>query len=233
MPVALDLYCKAGGAARGIAAAGFTVIGVDIEPQPNYPYQFIQADVLDLGPAWLSGFDFIWASPPCLDNTSLRNAPNAKKHRDLIAPTRKLLKATGKPYCIENVDSPRARKRLRNPTRLCGTMFNLYIHAAAKPGLAKRTFELRRHRLFETNFPLEPISCNHALPVVGVYGGHVRTRSAAVGGRVSGDFQGEDRPKLAAQALGLPEGCMTMEEYSNAIPPAMAEWIAMQVPHNG
>ena len=39
----IDLYCGAGGAARGYTDAGFEVIGVDLHPQPNYPYEFVQA----------------------------------------------------------------------------------------------------------------------------------------------------------------------------------------------
>lgn len=248
-PLALDLYCKAGGSARGLVAAGFDVVGIDIEAQPNYPYRFLRADALHVlksllagGPIdaghrdgrwhfWLRDFSYIWASPPCLDNTSLRSAPGAKRHKDLIAPTRRLLQQTGLPWTIENVESPRARKRLRDPFRLCGTMFGLGVtievdNEFAPLGYIQKRYELRRHRLFETNFEVPPSICQHTkLPVIGIYGAHCRCRSRKHGGRGTADFVGYSHNDLASGALGIPPGEMTLDELSNAIPPAYAKWI--------
>lgn len=225
-PRALDLFCKAGGAARGLAAAGFDVTGIDIEPQPNYPYAFHQMDALsgDGHPDWigyLRSFDFIWASPPCLANTPLRHAPNAKKHKDLIPETRAMLRKAGVMYVIENVPGA----PLENPITLCGSMFHLNVNINGK------RFDLRRHRKFETseNFTLGQPLCYHtAHAVIGIYGGHVRCRAKRHGGRGTREiwYGYYDIGSLAAEALGLPHGCMTMDEYSNAIPPAYAEWIA-------
>jgi DNA (cytosine-5)-methyltransferase 1 len=81
-PRLLDLFCGAGGCSVGYARAGFEVVGVDIKPQVNYPYGFIQADALDVlrtgavpparvggsmwtRPGWTEDFDAIHASPPC------------------------------------------------------------------------------------------------------------------------------------------------------------------------
>ena len=135
----LDLFCGAGGAAMGYHRSGFAVTGVDIKPQPNYPFEFLQADVLDLKVEFLRSFDAIHASPPCQAYSDLakRNG-NAHEWPDLVGPVRKLLICTGKPWVIENVEgSP-----LRDPILLCGTMFP----------------ELRviRHRLFELNFDVVP-----------------------------------------------------------------------------
>ena len=168
---ALDLFSGAGGATRGLMDAGFHVVGVDHHPQPRYcGAAFVQADALDyLATAALAHFDFIWASPPCQKFTSMRHAPGTKAHLDLIAPTRELLKRSGKPYCIENV----VGAPLIDPVVLCGTMFGLRTPDEA---------ELRRHRLFETSFLLLTPPCQHGKgPVVGVYGAHVRDRRRAAG----------------------------------------------------
>lgn len=142
-PMALDLYCCQGGASAGLDAAGFQVVGVDIAPQPNYPFPFIRADAITALPA---GFDFIWASPPCQAH-SLAQRIQKNDHPDLIEPTRAMLTASGIPYCIENV----VGAPLIDPIMLCGSMFNL------------RTY---RHRLFECSFPIEaPKHPAHAAPV--------------------------------------------------------------------
>lgn len=249
-PVALDLFCKAGGAARGLYAAGFSVIGVDIVRQPRYPYRFLQADALytlrclmglerppelsatgqpvTLYGHTLKNFSFIWASPPCQKFTSLRHAKGAKgdAHPDLISPLRPLLESTGLPWAMENVEG--AGFAMRSPTMLCGSQFKLGVTFRETPldDDCGERWELRRHRLIETNFPLPTMPCTHSGHVIGVYGGHVRCRAAAHGGRKTKDFDGLDKGALAAIALGLPEGSMTMDEYSNAVPPAYARHVA-------
>jgi DNA (cytosine-5)-methyltransferase 1 len=104
-PRILDLYCGAGGVARGLMQAGFSVVGVDILPQPRYPGdEFIQADALKyLATADLSGFSFVWSSPPCQAYSAVSRAPGKHRDADLVAPTREALKRTGLPYVIENV----------------------------------------------------------------------------------------------------------------------------------
>jgi DNA (cytosine-5)-methyltransferase 1 len=99
---ALDLFCGAGGATRGLMQAGFHVTGVDILPQPRYCGDvFVKADALEyLATADLSRYVFIWASPICQRKTVMRYAPNAKgdAHPDLITPTRRALIEIGKPW---------------------------------------------------------------------------------------------------------------------------------------
>lgn len=128
---ALDLFCCGGGAGMGLAQAGFDVVGVDIEPQPHYPFEFRQADAMTFP---LDGFDFIWASPPCQAYTLCQRI-RSNEHPDLVGPMRSRLEASGAVWCIENVPGA----PLRDPIELCGAMFGL------------RTY---RHRLFECSFPV-------------------------------------------------------------------------------
>ena len=155
----LDLFCGAGGASAGYAAAGFEVHGVDLKHGKRYPYTYVRADVLDVlrDKNYLDQFDVIHASPPCQTHSitqHLRNAQGKTTSKlDLIPQTRAALVESGKPYIIENVPgSP-----LINPIQLCGSSFGLKV---------------RRHRLFESNMALIGSVCNHKLQgrPIGVYG---------------------------------------------------------------
>lgn len=134
-PRLLDLFCGAGGCAKGYQRAGFHVTGVDIKPQPRYcGDEFHQADALEYLAAHGREFDAIHASPPCQRYTMAQNAAkNADAHPDLVDPVRDLLLSTRKPWIIENV----VGAPLKNPAVLCGLSFGLKV---------------RRHRLFETSF---------------------------------------------------------------------------------
>jgi hypothetical protein len=218
----LDLCCCAGGAARGLRQAGAHVVGVDTAPQPRYAgHRFILADALEfLAMADLGEFDFIWASPPCQFATEMKHSPNAKgdANPNLIPPTRELLIASGKPYCIENVEA--ARPHLRNPILLCGTMFGL----ASSDGVA----ELQRHRYFETSFPLLAPACQHSgRPVVSVIGAHFRNRRRPPKRAQNPNHApGTDwSHEQGFSAMGIPLDSMQMDEISEAIPPAYAKYI--------
>ncbi len=133
----------------GYWQAGFDVIGVDIEPQPHYPFKFIQADALTCS---LEGFDVIHASPPC-QAYSITSHIWKKKYPLLIEQVRDRLTENGKPWIIENVPgSP-----LKNYLLLCGSMFGLQV---------------RRHRWFENSFGLlfSPATCHHEYRAVQVFG---------------------------------------------------------------
>ena len=214
----------------GLHRAGFDVVGVDIRPQPRYPFEFHHADALTFP---LDDFDFIWASPPCQAHTAMKTMHNAKDHEDLIPPTRARLVASGIPWAVENVmGAP-----LVNPIMLCGTMF----------GLGAGDAELRRHRLFETSDPILLVpQCQHGQRATrGVHGGHVRNRTIGVyGGHVRnrkrrtigvyGEGCRDSRRKSdrgvadfsieeGKRAMGI--DWMTTAELSQAIPPAYAEFI--------
>lgn len=208
-PRALDLFCCAGGAGMGLHRAGFDVVGVDIVKHKRYPFEFIQADALSVRTA---GFDFLWASPMCQGYTELRHAPGTRGAPLLIGPVRDYLEASGLPWCIENVED--ARWDMRDPITLCGSMF----------GLGAQGCRLQRHRLFECSFKIEQPKCTHdARPVIGVYGGHARRRAASVGGRSTRDVWKGGHKTAAAEAMGI--DWMTLNELSEAIPPAYSEFI--------
>ncbi|HEX4311885.1 MAG TPA: DNA cytosine methyltransferase [Acidobacteriaceae bacterium] len=145
---ALDLFCCGGGASMGLYRAGFDVTGIDHKPQPKYPFRFIQGDATN-PPVDLAGFDFVWASPPCQAFTSLRNLQTTqhgrKEYPNLIPATRALLVAAGTPYCIENVPGAPLGDS-GHLLMLCGSMFDLHVPDGSA--------ELRRHRYFETSFPV-------------------------------------------------------------------------------
>lgn len=207
MPLALDLFCGAGGASMGLYLAGFDVIGVDIAAQPHYPFPFIQADALR-PPVDLRKFDLIWASPPCQAYVPL--AKKDGRHPKLIEPTRRMLRLAGRPFVIENVElAP-----LINPIRLCGSMFGLGV---------------RRHRCFEyTGFMLEP-ECRHRMQ-----GDDIRAYYGKPGwlvwSRGGAQVQKAGRKPLlrgstdeAPRDMGI--NWMTWDELREAIPPAYSEFI--------
>lgn len=209
-PRLLDLFCGAGGAAVGYYRAGFDVVGVDINHQ-SYPFEFHQADALTFP---LDGFDAIHASPPCQAYSSMKHMPDAKINPEFIEPIRARLIASGLPYIIENVPGA----PLIEPVTLCGSMFGLGVYE----------FQLRRHRLFESTFTLTaPGLCAHTSPTIGVYGGHVRCRSAKFWRNTAADFPGYDKPALAKAAMGI--DWMTLGEISEAIPPAYTEHVGRQL----
>jgi len=142
-PRLLDLFCGAGGAAMGYHRAGFEVVGVDIKPQPHYPFEFHQADALTYP---LDGFDAYHASPPCQHFSMMQNIVKTKaKHPDYVQSIRECLESTNKPFVIENV----YKAPLKGHLMLCGTMFKLRII---------------RHRFFECPWMELTLfsSCDHS-----------------------------------------------------------------------
>jgi hypothetical protein len=210
-PRLLDLFCKAGGASAGYHAAGFDVVGVDIEPQPDYPFEFIQADALTVD---LAGFEVIAASPPC--QTYSQATPNDRRHLhpDLIEPMRqRLTEAVATPdgpwaYVMENVPGA----PLHNPVTVCGETLRLGV---------------RRHRLFESNLPLHGTPCWHdrpepAVPVYGSYGQRPTRRN-----KLDESVASRHSTEQARNAMGI--DWMPWPALTQAIPPAYTFWLGLQV----
>ena len=207
-PKLLDLFCGAGGAGVGYDRAGFEVVGVDINPQPRYPFEFHQADALEYVKEHGHEFDVIAASPPCRDHTRLTSFRGVTGSGFLLDATRQSLRLSGKPYVIENVmGAP-----MVNATTLCGSQFGL--GAICRDGLYR---QLRRHRQFESNIAISASRrCSHQGEAVGVYG-H--------GGGVGRGFMA--RKGEASSALGI--DWMTQAGLAQAIPPAYTEHIGKQL----
>ena len=204
----LDLFCGAGGASAGYAAAGFEVHGVDLKHGKRYPFTYVRADVLDVlrDKNYLDQFDVIHASPPCQTHSitqHLRNAQGKTTSKlDLIPETRAALLESGKPYIIENVPgSP-----LINPVQLCGSSFGLKV---------------RRHRLFESNMALIGSICNHKLQgrPIGVYGS--LNDEIPKGGKTAATID------EARNAMGISWAIWT--ELVEAIPPAYTKYLGGQL----
>lgn len=209
-PRLLDLFCGAGGAAMGYSRAGFQVVGVDINPQPNFPFEFIQADAMTVS---LEGFDAIHASPPCQFNLTALNAVNrmlgrVADHSDLILETRARLLAQCVPYVIENV----VGAKLLNPVRICGSSFALPI---------------RRHRLFESNVFLLAPQCEHDREHEAKYWTSFAPKGKRTKSRVVQVYGNGGERHEWGPALGI--DWMTPDELTQAIPPAYTEHIGRQL----
>lgn len=214
MPLALDLFCCQGGAAEGYARAGFDVTGVDIAPQPRYPYRFILGDAASFP---LDGYHFRHASPPCEDHSVTMGFGMADRGTGwLLQHTIDRFRATTEPWVIENVDSAATRALMPGALMLCGSMFGLGAHDSRGQYRV-----LRRHRLFLSNVPLTaPRPCTCAgQPVGGVYG---HGEQGVNGGRGYGFAAA-----AARHAMGMPWA--SRDGTAEAIPPAYTRHIGEQM----
>lgn len=208
----LDLFSCGGCGAEGYAE-WFEVTGVDKDPQSHYPYTFVKADVLDLDPAWIATFDAVHASPPCQHDTILKYRYAQNLHPELIAPTRELLIAAGRPYVIENVEQ--ARRKLRDPVMPCGRMF---------PGLRvyrHRYFEISGFELDQPAHPRHDVLC-HTLDKRKAHYGQTNEWTNFI--QVTGG--GNSSRDAAADAMGLTHRrTLTKNELNEGIPPAFTRTI--------
>lgn len=221
MPRLLDLFCGAGGCSMGYHQAGFDdIVGVDIRPQPRYPFAFIQGDALEFVQQYGGDFDVIHASPPCQKYSKVNCLQHlkGKEYPDLIDPIRKLLVHSGRIWVIENVECA----PLSNAIRLCGSSFGLLV---------------RRHRLFECSHLLFSLPCNHSWQnrLGARFPTSFRSRKDPVTNRkrlsavvqVYGNTSGKG---LWKEALGI--DWMTSRELTQAIPPVYTQYIGKQLLRN-
>ena len=220
-PKILDLFCGAGGAAMGYHRAGFDVYGVDIAPQPNYPFAFAQRDALmtltlliwgwriRFGDALLAlaDFDSIHASPPCQGYTALA-AVHGNEWPKLYEPVKELLEQTRLPYVIENVQGSPVRRDMT----LCGEMFGLAVI---------------RHRYFELGGweGVAPAHKPHRGRVAGMRHGEWFTGPYFA---VYGEGGGKGTVPQWQQAMGI-DWTDDRHEIAEAIPPAFTRFIGAQL----
>jgi hypothetical protein len=212
-PKLLDLYCGAGGASVGYDRAGFDVVGVDINPQPRYPFEFHQADAIHYLAEHWQDFDAVHASPPCqsystgVSSKSSKWVPTLGKDEPaLIGATHDLLRTTGKPWVIENVMG--ARPHMPGLWFvLCGSMFDRPIP---------------RHRVFSTSFYVQPPDhpdCRGlAKRSAEELGWEYRDMSVTGKGRRAGTSE------RWSYLLGI-DWPMSQHQLSEAIFPVYTEWI--------
>jgi len=210
-PRVLDLFCCAGGAGMGYWRAGFDVVGVDIVDRPRYPFEFIQADALDVMRDHCQEFHLVHASPPCQHSCTLTKGTNkGREYVDLIPQMRELCLWYGVDWVIENV----AGADIRRDLTLCGEQFGLAV---------------LRHRHFELGWigaePVQPMPHRkHRGPVRGWRHGVYRNGPyiAAYG---KGGGKGSVAEMQAAMGITWTD---VHEELTEAIPPAYTEWIGRE-----
>jgi hypothetical protein len=211
-PLLLVLYCGAGGAAMGYHRAGFDVVGVDLNPQPDYPFDFVQGDAITMATRLIptGRFAAIHASPPCQASCALikgNQRATADNHEDLIPETRAILEELGLPYVIENVQGAAVRRDLT----LCGEMFGLGVI---------------RHRYFECSFPVEkPAHIKHRGRVRGWrHGEYFDGPYVAVYGKGGGKATVPE----AQAAMGI-DWTDDLVSINESIPPAYSEYVGKQL----
>ncbi len=228
----LDLYCCAGGSARGYELGGFgEIIGVDQVKKKEYPYFFIKADIEDFlyekPVEWFESFDLISASPPCQFHSKTKhlaiaqgNLPSDIDHLPMI---RQFLKSLNVDYVIENVPEAWDKEARKNITYSCGSHFGLGV---------------QRHRYFEASFPIEQLKCDHNSPhwpigpkgkpkPIGVYGrkgDKIKGMCHKTGKMQTGGWTAKTVDE-AQQAMGITH-ISSWRNLCQAIPPAYTEHIS-------
>lgn len=212
----IDLFCGIGAASVGYTEAGYDVIGVDIEPQGDYPFEFVQMDAFEFGFAHLDDFDAWHASSPCQNYIAITKGNRARgwkdQHPDLIVPTRHLLAEVRKRRPRPTVIECGVGNHLRSDVRLCGEMFGLGVI---------------RHRDFEidgADVP-RPLHIPHRGRVRGWrHGQFFDGPYVAVYGEGGGKGSVEEWQK----AMGIPWSA-SRKGIAEAIPPAYTRYVGEHI----
>jgi DNA (cytosine-5)-methyltransferase 1 len=229
-PKLLSLFCGCGGDSVGYARAGFEVTGVDLEPQPNYPYTFIQADVMEVlkDKAFLQGFEVIHASPPCQQySIAGKKTKKEEAHTLTVLPTVKAaLQATGKIYVIENVEQAVKFGHLRADVSLVGYNFpNLRV-------IRKRCFEIGSAFVFNPPKAKNPFTVDSGdFVIVAGYGWHKRQKKFKNKLREYKHLSISRNKEIAMCIDWLKKGTAQKrhKEINNAIPPQYTRFIGEQL----
>ncbi len=217
----LDLFCGAGGAAMGYSRAGFTdIVGIDVKPQPRYPFTFVQADamsvLLDGGFRYpgktfsvsVRSFDAIHASPPCqMYSRALKHM--ASPQPMLIDAVIIALTKAKRAWVVENVEGA--------PLVRSSDLFGNHGAVVCGTGLGLR---IQRHRIFESNVPLSSTDCKHVCAAMNPHNQYGRDLMYAEFGR-------HDPEKTWRKEMGVE--WMGRYEAREAIPPAYSEFIGRQL----
>ena len=249
-PVALDLFCGAGGTSMGLWQAGFAPVGLDSSKQrlKRYPFPHVEVDITDLTPRDLAtliehtGAVFVIAGPPCQgfsDTSALRKNREVREGKNwvseahppanLIGRTRALISIADPdiPYVIENVPGAADELMPGRTIQLCGSS-------------AAFRLRVRRHRLFEHSHHLElhGTTCDHGWQdnhkcyvtdkgqhtgILSVYG------TSAKGVTHAAQRRQLDQSQTDLQRVAMGIDWMSARDLSQAIPPAYSNFIGLQV----
>ncbi len=218
----LDLCCKAGGCSMGYHKAALDlgykieITGIDIEPQANYPFEFVQADAVEFLKSNWQDYTHLHASPPCqeysVSTAHLRQ--KVKIYRDNLDELRELMQKTGLPGVIENV--PNAP--LRPDIVLRGDMFGLKV-------LRKRHFELVNWWAMNPVMPKKNGSVAEG-DYVSVYG-KCGIKKSGKGKAVQPKFKKRTIKETWKYAMGI-DWITRDEELAEAIPPEYTRFIGRE-----
>lgn len=242
----LDLFCGAGGAAMGLHRAwpNAEIVGVDIEPQPRYPFKFVQYDAVNflLDRCWFcdgtgnfyrhdEDDDYL----PCDECGGMLQTKDYRY--DFIwasPPCQRYSPGAGKWGTQDNHPHliPIIRKRLT----ASGIPFVIENIAAARKHLMHpimlcgTQFDLGvfRHRLFEASFLIGGLP--HAKHSGSIGDGKYHTVTGHAGGSSKRD--GWKNGGTADWKIAMGIDWMIGDELAEAIPPAYSEYIAKQFEAN-
>lgn len=214
-PRILDLFCGGGGAGTGYARAGFDVLGIDIKPQPDYPFEFVQGDAFDWLDFFLKHGDWpdgdryaaIHAAPMWLQYAKTGNAHALERTDDVTAAAERL-RATGLPYvCESGTNGP-----LTDVVMFCGVAAGL---------------EIVKHMFFEVNWPILVPPCSH--PHNGTVTGELVAYGAHSVSRANHGRKIPPRRTMREWKEAADLEWMTHKQAALASPPAYTEIIGAQL----